>query len=120
LLSHRVALFHRHEIYDSDDDDSVEDDIAVDDGVTEPAVKSTKRVHKKKKSRENVQEVLSEAEGEGTEWIECDNFVISKAQSTPVTSTNLPWWHLRGVSPWESYISCCILDGRSVCALPGI
>jgi hypothetical protein len=64
------ALIPRHEIYDSDDDDSDEDDIAVDDGVTEPEVKYTKRVHKKKNSRVNVQEVLSEAEGEGTEWIE--------------------------------------------------
>jgi hypothetical protein len=53
------ALIPRHEIYDSDDDDSVEDDIAVDDGVTEPEVKSTKRVRKKKNSRANVQEVLS-------------------------------------------------------------
>jgi hypothetical protein len=58
------ALIPRHEIYDSDDDDSVEDDIAVDDGVTEPAVKSTKRFHKKNNSRVNMQEVLSEAEGE--------------------------------------------------------
>jgi hypothetical protein len=67
------ALIPRHEIYDSDDDDSDDDDIALDDGVTEPDVKSTKRVHKKKNSRANVQEVLSEAEGEGTEWIECDD-----------------------------------------------
>jgi hypothetical protein len=73
------ALIHRHEIYDSDDDDSVEDDIAVDDGVTEPVVKSTKRVHKKKNSQANVQEVLSEAEGEGTEWIECDIFCDLKS-----------------------------------------
>jgi hypothetical protein len=64
------ALIQRHEIYDSDDEDSVEDDIAVDDG----SVKPTKCVHRKKNSRANVQEVLSEAEGEGTEWIECDNF----------------------------------------------
>jgi hypothetical protein len=77
--SKHPALIHRHEIYDSDDDDSVEDDIAVDGGVTEPAVKSTKRVHKKKNSRANVQELLSEAEGEGTEWIECDNFCDLKS-----------------------------------------
>jgi hypothetical protein len=38
-----------------------------------------KRVHKKKNSRANVQEVLSEAEGEGTEWIECDNFCDLKS-----------------------------------------
>jgi hypothetical protein len=67
------ALIPRHEIYDSDDDDSDDDDIASDDRITEPEVKFTKRVHKKKNSRVNVQEVLSEAEGEGTEWIECDN-----------------------------------------------
>jgi hypothetical protein len=36
-------------------------------------VKPTKRVHRKKNSRVNVQEVLSEVEEEGTEWIECDN-----------------------------------------------
>jgi hypothetical protein len=63
------ALIHRYDIYDSDDDDSVEDDIAVDYGVTEPAVKYTKRVHKKKNSRVNVQTVLSEAEGEGTAYV---------------------------------------------------
>jgi hypothetical protein len=120
IESEPPALIHRHEIYDSDDDDSVEDDIAVDDGVTEPALKSTKRVHKKKNSRANVQEVFSESEGKGTEWIECDIFLISKAQSTPLTSTNLPWWHLRGASAWESYIPCWILDGRRVCALHGI
>jgi hypothetical protein len=68
------ALIPRHEIYDSDDDDSDDDDIANDDGVTEPEVKSTKCVHKKKNSRVNVQEVFSEAEGEGTEWIESDMF----------------------------------------------
>jgi hypothetical protein len=61
------AFIHRYEIYDSDDDDSVEDDIAVDDGVTEPEMKSTKRDDKKNNSRANVQKVLSEAEGEGTE-----------------------------------------------------
>jgi hypothetical protein len=65
--SESPSLIPWHEIYDSDDDDSDEDDISVDDGVTEPAVKSKKRVHKKKNSRANVQEVLSEAEGEGTE-----------------------------------------------------
>jgi hypothetical protein len=48
-----------HEIYDSDDEDSVEDYIAVDEG----AVKPTKRVHRKNNSRANVQEVLWEAEG---------------------------------------------------------
>jgi hypothetical protein len=73
------ALIHRRDIYDSDDDDSLEDDIAVDDRVTEHAVKSTKRVHKKKNSRANVQEVFSEAEGEGTEWIECDNLCDLKS-----------------------------------------
>jgi hypothetical protein len=73
------ALIQRHEIYDRYDDDSFEDDIAVDDGVTEPAVKSTKRVHKKKNSRANVQEVLSDAEGEGTEWIECHIFCDLKS-----------------------------------------
>jgi hypothetical protein len=59
------ALIPRHEIYDSDDDDSDDDDIASDDRIpdNEPEVKSTKRVHKKKNSRANVQEVLSEAEG---------------------------------------------------------
>jgi hypothetical protein len=69
------ALIPRHEIYDSDDDDSDDDDIASDGTIpdNEPEVKSTKRVHKKKNSRANVQEVLSESEGEGTEWIECDN-----------------------------------------------
>jgi hypothetical protein len=72
--SEHPALIHRHEIYDSDDEDGVEDYIAVDEGVTEPVVKSTKRGHKKNNSLANVQEVLSEAEGEGTEWIECDNF----------------------------------------------
>jgi hypothetical protein len=44
-----------------------------------PAVKSTKRVHNKNNSRANIQEVLSEAEGEGTEWIECDNFCDLKS-----------------------------------------
>jgi hypothetical protein len=69
------ALIPWHEIYDSDDDDSDDDDIASDDRIAdnEPEVKSTKRVHKKKNSQANVHEVLSEAEGEGTEWIECDN-----------------------------------------------
>jgi hypothetical protein len=67
------ALIPRHEIYDSDDDDSDDDDIASDDRITEPEVISTKRVYKKKNSRANVQYLLSEAEGEGTEWIECDN-----------------------------------------------
>jgi hypothetical protein len=71
------ALTHRHAIYDSDDEDSVEDvtpmSTTVDDGATEPAVQHTNRVHRKKNSRVNVQEVLSEAKGEGTEWIECDN-----------------------------------------------
>jgi hypothetical protein len=71
--SEPTALIPWHEIYDSDDDDSDEYDISIDDGVTEPELKSTKRVHKKKNSWANVQEVLSEAEGEGTEWIECDN-----------------------------------------------
>jgi hypothetical protein len=47
--------------------------------ITEPAMKSTKRVHKKKNSRANVQEVLSEAEREGTEWIEYDNFCDLKS-----------------------------------------
>jgi hypothetical protein len=60
------ALIHRHEIYDSDDEDSVEDDTplstAVDDGATDPVVKPTMRVHRKKNSRENVQEVLSKVE----------------------------------------------------------
>jgi hypothetical protein len=60
-------------MYNSDDDDSDDDGIAIADGATEPEVKYTKRVHKKKNSRANVQEVFSEAEGEGTEWIECDN-----------------------------------------------
>jgi len=62
------AIISRREIYDSDDDDSDDDDIASDDTIpdNEPEVKSTKRVHKKKNSRANVQEVLSEAEGEGT------------------------------------------------------
>jgi hypothetical protein len=60
------ALIPWYEIYDSDDDDSDDDDIASDDRITEPEVKSTKSVHKKKNSRANVQEVLSEAEGEGT------------------------------------------------------
>jgi hypothetical protein len=71
------ALINRHDIYYSDDEDSVEDDTplstAVDDGATEPAVKPTKRVDRKKNSRANVQEVLSESEAEGIEWIECDN-----------------------------------------------
>jgi hypothetical protein len=71
------ALIYRHAIYDSGDEDSVEDvtplSTTVDDGATETAMKPTKRVHRKKNSRANVQEVLSEAEGEGTEWIECDN-----------------------------------------------
>jgi hypothetical protein len=62
------ALIPWHDIYDSDDDNSDDDDIASDDTIpdNEPEVKSTKRVHKKKNSRANVQEVLSEAEGEGT------------------------------------------------------
>jgi hypothetical protein len=63
------ALIPRHELYDSDDEDSVEYDIAVDYGEVKP----TKCVHRKKNSRANLQEVLSAAEGEGTEWIECDN-----------------------------------------------
>jgi hypothetical protein len=71
------ALIIRQAIYDSDDEDSVQDvtppSTAVDEGATEPAVNPTKRVHRKKNSRANVQEVLSEAEGEETEWIECDN-----------------------------------------------
>jgi hypothetical protein len=78
------ALIPRHDIYDSDDDDSDDDDIAVDDGVTEPAVRSTKRVHKKNNSRVNVQEFLSEAEGEGTEWTYCDFYVTLQSQSTTV------------------------------------
>jgi hypothetical protein len=55
------AIIPRHEIYDSDDDDSDDDDIASDETIpdNEPEVKSTKRVHKKKNSRANVQEVLS-------------------------------------------------------------
>jgi hypothetical protein len=53
--------------------------MAVYDGVTEPAVKSTKRDHKKKNSLANMQEVLSEVEGEGTEWIEWDNFCDLKS-----------------------------------------
>jgi hypothetical protein len=71
-------------MYDSDDDDSDDDDIASDDRITEPEVKSTKRAHKKKNSRVNVQEVLSEAEGEGIEWIECDNLcdLTSSTDST--------------------------------------
>jgi hypothetical protein len=59
------ALVHRYAIYDSDDEDSVEDATSLstnfDDGVTEPAVKPTKRVHRKKNSWVNVQAVLSEA-----------------------------------------------------------
>jgi hypothetical protein len=78
IESKPLALIHRHEIYDSDDDDSDEDDIAIDDGVAEPEVRSTKRVHKKKNSRANVQEVLSEAEEEGIKWIECDIFLWSQ------------------------------------------
>jgi hypothetical protein len=90
------ALIHRHDIYDSDDDDSIEDNIAVDDGVTEPAVKSTKHVHKKKNSRANVQELLSEAEGEGTEWIECDYFgdlksSIDSSYFDKLTVVNFAW-----------------------------
>jgi hypothetical protein len=70
-------ITHRYEIYDSYDEDSVQYvtplSTTVDDGATEPAVQHTKCVHRKKNSRANVQEVLSESEGEGTEWIECDN-----------------------------------------------
>jgi hypothetical protein len=63
------ALIPRHEIYNSDDDDSNDYDITSDDRITdnEHEVKSKKRVHKKKNSQANVQEVLSEAEGEVTE-----------------------------------------------------
>jgi hypothetical protein len=72
------ALIHRHAIYDRDDEDSVEDvtplSTAVNDGATEPALQHTSRVHRKKNSRVNLQEVLSKAEGEGTEWIEYDNW----------------------------------------------
>jgi hypothetical protein len=71
------SLIHRHAIYDSDDEDSVQDvtplSTIVDDGATKPAVQHTKLVHRKKNYQANVQEVLSEAEGEGTECIECDN-----------------------------------------------
>jgi hypothetical protein len=71
------AIIHRNAIYDSDDEDSVEDgtplSTAVDDGATGPVARNTKRVHKKKNSWANVQEVLSEAEVEGTECSECDN-----------------------------------------------
>jgi hypothetical protein len=64
------ARIHRHAIYDSNDEDSVEDAMPLStdggDGATEPVVRHTKRVHKKKNYRVNVQEVLLEAEGEGT------------------------------------------------------
>jgi hypothetical protein len=111
------ALIPRHEIYDSDDEDSDDDAIATDDGSTEPEVKSTKRVHKKKNSRANVQEVKQrEKEQSELSAIIC---VISQAQSSPVTSTNLPCWHLRRASAWDSVSLCCILDGRRVCALRG-
>jgi hypothetical protein len=65
-------------MYESDDDeDSVKDftplSTDVDEGATEPAVRHTKSVNRKKNSRVNVQELLSEAEVEVTEWIECDN-----------------------------------------------
>jgi hypothetical protein len=98
--SETPALIHRHAIYDSDDEDSVEDvtplSIDVDDAATEPAVKPTKRVHRKKKYRVNVQEVFSEAEGEGTEWIECDNWCdlkssISSSYFDKLTVVTFAW-----------------------------
>jgi hypothetical protein len=96
------AIIHRHEIYDSDDDDSVEDDIAVDDGVTKPAVKSTKRVHRKNNSWYKVQEVLSEAEVDGTEWIECDKccdlkILIDSSSFNKLTVVTFAWSICMGV-----------------------
>jgi hypothetical protein len=75
IIAHIVRTsyhIHRHAIYDSGDEDSVEYvmplSTAVDDSATEPALQHTKRVHRKKNSRASVQEVLLEAEGEETEW----------------------------------------------------
>jgi hypothetical protein len=94
------ALIHRRVTYDSDDEDSVEDvtplSTAVDDGATEPAVQHTKRFHRKKNSRANLQEVFSEAEGEGTEWVECKNCCdlkssIDSSYFDKLTLVNFAW-----------------------------
>jgi hypothetical protein len=54
------------------DDESVMPTPLIVD-ATEPVMLRMKHVHKKKNSQANVQEVLSESEGEGTEWIEKTN-----------------------------------------------
>jgi hypothetical protein len=105
-MSEPLFLIHRHAIYDRDNEDSVKDitplSTAVDDGATEPLVQHTKCVHKKKNSCDNVQEVLSEAEGEGTDWIECDNFCdlkisIDSSYFDKLTMVTLSWIICMGV-----------------------